>query len=64
MTGYIGYLPTADGRPFDPGEKSLSSLKRCLSPLQQEWKEALNRADEQDTFRKEAQAHARTKLLQ
>jgi hypothetical protein len=37
MTGYVGYLPTADGMQLSIGEKSISVYKKEIAVLNREF---------------------------
>lgn len=39
LRGYVGYLPTPDGRKLDIGEKSISAYRKEIATLNREFKE-------------------------
>jgi len=36
MTGYVGYLPTPEGRKLDIGERGISAFRREIAALNRE----------------------------
>ncbi|ADY27533.1 hypothetical protein Deipr_2409 (plasmid) [Deinococcus proteolyticus MRP] len=63
LTGYVGLLPTADGRVFDPGEKGITSMRRLLPELNREWAAAEAQAADPAAFHAQQQAAFQGKLV-